>query len=186
MNSEQIAARFKVLERHVHNLSKELKELKELQTLRPKSKEKEVSLQGFVQYQSIEVFHPCLEKHKILDDKGDDNPNNIMCFTPTTYTMYAGTSFRPPLLAIREVKTYPDAEMVEVLGTFEKRHRVDLVVEFHSVEVESYFTGILKNGSTKENPTEYRTSVHVPDPSEFVDFLSERYNKTISLWNVLR
>ena len=185
MDPEQVEKRLKVLERQVYNLSKQLQTLRGL-GLKPEEKDAEVSLQGFIQYQSIEVFHPCLEKHKILDDKGDDNPNNIMCFTPTTHTMYAGTSLRPPLLAIRGVKIYPDPEMVEVLGTFEKRHRVDLAVEFHSVEVESFFTGVLKKGSTKENSTEYRTSVYVPDPSEFADFLSEKYNKTINVWNALR
>lgn len=180
-----MAARLKLLERHVYNLSKELQTLRE-SGQKSKENDAEVSLQGFIQCQSIEVFHPCLEKQKILDDKEDDNPNNILCFTPTTHTMYAGTSFRPPLLAIREVKTYPDPEMVEVLGTFEKRHRVDVVVEFHSADVERFFTGVFKDGSTKENSTEYRTCVRVPDPSEFVEFLSERYNKTINLWNSLR
>lgn len=180
-----MTARLRVLERQVYALSKELQTLRDESGPSSRERDAEVSFQGFLKFQTVEVFHPCLEKHRILDEKGE-NPNNIMCFTPTTHTMYAGTSCRPPLIAIREVKTYAEPEMVEVLGTFEKRFRVDVLVEFHSAEVESYFTGIFKDGSTKENATEYRTSVRVRNTSEFVNFLTEKYNKTIDLWNALR
>lgn len=175
---DNLNQRLQVLEETVHELHKEVLRLRA-----KKGTNADTSLQGFVQYQSIEAFHPCLDKYNLCPKV--DNPNNTMCFTPTTYAMFTGTCSRPPLLAIREVKTHPDPEVVDVLGTAERRYRVDLAVEFHSVDVEELFTGNFKDGSEKMGPLEYETFVHVDNPTEFVGFLMKRYNKTISCWNSL-
>lgn len=145
------------------------------------------SWEDYVKYQSIEACHPCFQKYHIWpDDVGDvsaDNPNNVICFTPTTYTMFVGSSSRTPLLAIRALRTHESAETVRVLGALDTRHRVDVEVEFRSPDAESYFHGLLKDGSSKVGQQTYETFVHVHNPSEFVGFVTERYRKTLSSWD---
>lgn len=143
---------------------------------------KEEVLDAYVKFQSIEAFHPCLDQYKIWSNAKPDTPNNILCLTPTTHYMFEGSSSRPPLLAIRAIKTHPKPEAVNL---FETRHRVDLHVEFHSAEVEGFFGGVFKDGSSKISATGYETFVYVQNPVEFVGFLMKKYNTTISCWNSL-
>lgn len=154
----------------------------EVTFLRAQGMTKEDSKQRFIKYQSIEAFHPCFERYKLCPDKAD-TPNNIMCFTPTTHHMFRGSSSRPPLLAIREIKTHAEPEVVNM---FETRHRVDLQVEFHSAEVEGFFGGVFKDGSEKTSATTYETFVHVQNPEEFVRILAKKYRDTMLSWDSLQ
>lgn len=170
------------LEQVIRKLTKDVADLRA-----EKRRADNTSLQGLVQYQSIEAYHPCFVQHKLSTDAGVANsPNNVLCFTPTTLAMYTGSCCStPPLLAIKVLKTRDDAEVVEILGTLEKRHRVDLLVEFHSAEVENFFTGLFKDGSRQAGPLRYETFVHVDNPTEFVRLLTDRYKKTMSCWDSL-
>lgn len=176
---DRLQQRLTMLEKTVVDLHQELLSLRGVNVKN--------SWEGFVKYQSIEASHPFLDKYRIwpenIGDVSSDNANNVLCFTPTTYTMFAGTSSHLPLMAIRDVKTYARPEIVKVLGALDTRHRVDLEIEFQSPEAERFFHGVLKDGSSKVGPVEYQTFVHVHNPSEFVRFLTERYKRTISSWD---
>lgn len=178
---DAVSERLGVLEQIVRKLSKDVSDLRA-----EKRRADNTSLQGFVQYQSVETYHPCFVQHKLSGDVDvAHSPNNVMCFTPTTLAMFTGSCSTPPLLAIKVLKTRDDAEVVEILGNFERRHRVDLLVEFHSAEIENFFTGVFKDGSKPAGSMRYETFVHVDNPTEFVRLLTERYKKTMSIWDSL-
>lgn len=178
---DAIFARISALERNVYELNKEILSLRA-------DKKKVVmidpSLRAFAQHQSIEVLHPCFQKVSLCTDgETSGNPNNVMCFTPTTLNMFVGTPTQAPLFSIQPIRTQPEPHIVEVDGKLERRFCVDILVEFQSVEAESFFTGILKDGSSKITPTEYETYVLVHEPKEFVNFLTQRYLKTLERWS---
>lgn len=175
MDNLELINRVQSLEQSVFDLGREIALLRR--------KSDEASFEGFIKHQSIEKFHPCLEQQRLCENI--DDPNNIMSFTPTTSTMFNGTHLRPALFAIREIKTHIDADIVDVMGVVESRTRVDIEVQFQTVEAEQYFSGKFKRGTTKIAPKVYHTFVHVANPVLFVTFLMKKYVDTIACWNSL-
>lgn len=173
------------LERSVFQLGKEVQEVRLLQVEKKPNVVVDSSLQGFAQLQSFEEIHPFFKKTKIVSDR-PDNPNNFMCFTPTTLDMFVGTKSVPPLFTIQPTRTESVGVLYEVLGNVEKRFRVDIIVEFQNEEAAGFFNGILKHGSTKVTPTEYESFVHVQNPEEFVEFLTTKFSQTMERWGKIR
>lgn len=179
----ELEAKIAQLRNNIYELNKEVITLQSL-----KKKEKvpitvDASLEGFAQYQSIEATHPLFKKALLSKNPMlAENPNNVLCFTPTTYNMFFGTPLLPPMFSIYPIKSHEDPIFVEVKGRVEQRYRVDIVIEFRSTEGEDLFQGVLKEGSSNPKHLEYHSFVSVINPDEFVDFLTQRYRETLDRW----
>lgn len=170
-----LCSRVEDLEKKVYTLTKEIQRKSKI-VLKP-------GLEGFADHQSFEEVHPCFKKTKIFVNSciPSENPNNYMCFTPTTMEMFMGSD-SIPLISIFPLRTASTPQFFENAGKVEARFRVDILIEFFSVEAAGYFTGSMKNGSSRVSETEYESFVHVLNPKEFVEFLTNKGKHTQSRW----
>lgn len=147
---------------------------------------------AYARCQSIEEYHPKFQKchmygRKEPEDPGKpnhvSNPNNKICLTPTAHAGYDSVPSECAFFAIKALKTYDEPTVFEIKGKMETRYRVDVAVEFVSLEASGYFRGIMfKEGFIAVSPTEIHSFVHVLNPAQFVDFMMWKYKNTKDQW----
>lgn len=146
---------------------------------------------GLARFQSLEEYHPKFESCHMYDKKNPEDPaypnhkknkNNRLCLTPTAHALYDSVSSECAYFAVKVLKTYDEAKVFEVDGSLETRYRVDVAVEFMSLEARGYFTNVFKKDTQTISPTEVHSFVHVENVKEFVAFMTWKYEDTTRQW----
>lgn len=110
-------------------------------------------------------------------------PNNRVCLSPTLHVLYDGyEGGMAPVFAIKPLTIHEEPVVVCGGGVSETRFKVDVVLEFMSVDAKGMFNGGFKAGYVQRSPTESLTWVHVLDPQEFWKFMMWKYEDTKGKW----
>lgn len=111
------------------------------------------------------------------------NVNNRICLSPTLRVLYDGyEGGMSPVFAIKPLTIHETPVVVCGGGVSETRFKVDVVLEFMSIEAKTMFNGGFKAGYIHTDPTEFVSSVHVLDPQEFWKFMMWKYDDTKTEW----
>lgn len=146
---------------------------------------------GLARFQSLEEYHPKFESCHMYDKKNPEDPaypnhknnrNNRLCLTPTAHALYDSVSSECAYFAVKVLRTYEEAKVCEVDGKLEARYRIDVAVEFMSIEARGYFTNVFKDGTETISPTEVHSFVEVENVGEFVAFMTWKYKDTTRQW----
>lgn len=111
------------------------------------------------------------------------NDNNRVCLSPTLHVLYDGyENGMSPVFRMKPVQVYPEPVHVVGGGVTEVRYKVDVLLEFVSLEATAMYNGRLKENHVRRTPTEFLTFVHVLDPDEFSNFMMWKYDDTTKKW----
>lgn len=111
------------------------------------------------------------------------NANNRICLSPTLHVLYDGyENGMSPVFRMKPVEVHSQPVQVVVSGVMEVRYKVDVLLEFMSIEATSMYNGRLKENHVRRSQTEFLTHVHVLDPEEFSRFMMWKYDDTTKKW----
>ena len=119
-----------------------------------------------------------------------DDPNNMLALTWTAHQQFDGMNTvipstgetNVPLIAIKPPESLDNLQEHFVGDPIEQRTLVEVSVIYLDEEVGKFHPLLLKEGSTKVSPTEWKVSLFVTDAELFCACLKRKYEKTMSIW----
>lgn len=78
---------------------------------------------------------------------------------------------------------FGDVEEVQLgNGRYERRQKVNVILEFRYADVAAAFSGLLKKGTERMSDTEYRSFIYAKNGATMKYCLDRKYQETVGLW----
>jgi hypothetical protein len=75
------------------------------------------------------------------------------------------------------------AEEVALNGKYERRYKLEVVVEFRDSDLACTYQYLLKDGTKRINETSFLSFLYARDAERMKYFLNTKYDETKKLWN---